>query len=373
MLNTIETNILHFKISKPLDPIYYESKIKYDEFQDKYPFIFLNEERFFEYIVYCVESKEFEMKIKEDSLNLEFTFESGIGKFIEKIKFNINLEKHTGDVKENLSEVASYVKNLENQYESFKNSIEVKFADLEEKLSINIKKFMDEVIIKNKAHEDEIKNNFKNFVENEKTKLDIKRLDIVNEIKLHSVKLNSVNYSNSSLFGFQQVTKIYPKFIDPGNQKVSLSNENRTIEKLINTSWTGVRCEEIPSIPGIYQFSIQIDKTDNNCYIMLGFCLNTHNGAAGYYNGNCLGNFYLTNGYVYSPSISAVPANNFRGVNGIIVSATIDTNLKIIYFSMNGFLITVPRTFRLNDGDISKICPCVDIYTLGDKVSLITI
>ena len=169
------------------------------------------------------------------------------------------------------------------------------------------------------------------------------------------------------------MTKIYPIFVNPNSNKISLSNDNRTIEKLVNTGWIGVRCEEMSSIPGIYQFSIRIDKTDVNSHIMFGFCLNTHNGASGYYNGNCLANFYLTNGYVYSPSIAAISGNNFKGLTGMIVSATIDTATKVIYFSINGFPLAAPRSIRLNDGDISKICPCVDINTLGEKVSIVKI
>ena len=84
ILNRVESNIIHFKISKPLDPNYWESKLKYIEFQEKYPFIFLSEERFFEYIVYCFESKEFEMKFEAEKLKLLFTFETGRGSYKKK-------------------------------------------------------------------------------------------------------------------------------------------------------------------------------------------------------------------------------------------------------------------------------------------------
>jgi len=369
-LERVELNILHFKISRPLDPNYWQSKLKYPDFQDKYPFIFLSEERFFEYIVYCIESKEFEMKVESGKLKLQFTFETGRGRFVEKINFEIIFDQLTGDVKENLSDMASYVKKIENQYDSFKNSIEVKFADLEEKMNLNIKNFMDQMIEKNKKHQEEITIDIKNFIINEQRKLDIKRLDISNEFSLNS---NQVRYFNNFSFGGQPFTQIYPKFLNPNSDKISVLNDNRTIEKLQNTAWQGVRCEEISSIPGIYQFSIRIDKTDNNCYIMFGYCLNTQNGANGYYNGNCLANFNLNNGQIYCPSIAVIAANNFKGLTGMIISATIDTYMKVIYFHINGFPLAAPRSIRLNDEDISKICPCVDIYTLGDKVSIVKI
>jgi hypothetical protein len=361
---------LYFKVSKPLDPNYWEVNIDYEKFKEEHPFIFFSEKKFFEYIVYCLETKEFEMRFDKELINLDFTFESGRGKFLEKILFSIVLQNKKGDVSENLSDMASYVKKLENQYESFKNSIEVKFADLEEKLNLNMKNFFDKLIDRSKQNEDELKKEFKDFVDNEQRKLDIKRIEFSNEIKL--INLESLRCNNIISFNsYSNNTQLFPKFINSNQNNLVLSNDSRTIEKTVNTAWIGVRCEELSSIPGIYQFSIRIDKTDNSCNIMIGYCLNTHNGASGFYNGNCLAMLYLTNGYVYCPSVAVTPASGFRAVTGLVVSATIDTSMKTIFFTINGFPVAAPKCYRINDEDISKICPCVDICTSSDKVSIV--
>ena len=365
-----EENGFHIKISKPLNPNYWETYIKYEEFQKKFPFVFLSSERFFEYVIYCIESNEFEMKFETDLLKLEFTFETGRGRFMEKIIFNIDLLNKVGDIKENLNDMAMFVKKLDNQYESFKNSIEVKFADMEEKLTNNMKNFMEKLIEKNQSNEEEVRKEIKSFIEKEQNKLALKRIDLSNDLNLLNMNTNRLQV-NPSPFYNQGINQLYPKFINQNLQNVIVSNDNRTIEKTENTSWIGVRGEEIPAVPGIYQFSIRVDKTNDSCYIMFGFCLNTHNGAAVFWNGNCLAMFYLYNGVIYCPSLGNSAATNFRGIPGIVVSATIDTTLKLVYFSINGINLSTPKCFKLNDEDITKICPCVDIHTAGDKVSIV--
>ena len=104
---------------------------------------------------------------------------------------------------------------------------------------------------------------------------------------------------------------------------------------------------------------------------MIGFCLNTHNGASGYYNGNCLAMLYLQSGYIYCPSVAVTPANGFRAITGLVISSTIDTSMKTITFTINGFPLGFPKCYRINDEDISKICPCVDLHTQTDKITLV--
>jgi hypothetical protein len=233
-----EENGLHFKISKPLNPNYWESYIEYAEFQKKFPFVFLSSCRFFEYIIYCIESKEFEMKLETNLLRLEFTFETGRGRFMEKILFNIDLFDKVGDIKENLNDMAMFVKKLDNQYESFKNSIEVKFADLEEKLTNNMKNFMEKLIEKNQNNEEELRKEIKKFVEKEQNKLDVKRIDLSNDLNLMNLNTNRLQVIQSPFYN-QGINQLYPKFINPNLQNVTVSNDNRTIEKTQNTSWIG--------------------------------------------------------------------------------------------------------------------------------------
>jgi len=104
---------------------------------------------------------------------------------------------------------------------------------------------------------------------------------------------------------------------------------------------------------------------------MLGYCLNSHNGANGFYNSNCLVMLNLNNGNIYCPSNGNISLS-FRANEGMILIALINTRLKFVLFLMNGYQLLQPRTFKFNNNnDIAQICPCVDLNTNKDSISII--
>ena len=104
---------------------------------------------------------------------------------------------------------------------------------------------------------------------------------------------------------------------------------------------------------------------------MIGFCLNTHNGTNGYYNGNCLAMLDLHSGYTYCPSLGQSKGTAFYGTQGMIITSVIDVSNKLISFYFNGNQLIHSTKFIITDTDFRKICPCIDLCIAGDKVSIV--
>jgi hypothetical protein len=306
-------NVLHFKVSKPLDLNYWENTVEYQELQKKNTSLFMHETDFIEIIYYGMMLSEFDFTFEEENLSLIFSIEMALGKYKNKLLIPILLTNKKGEISDNLSNIATHVKKMDNSYEKLKNSVEVKLNDLEHNISEKIK----------------------TVFHNE---------------------------------GLKTATKIFPKFVNLNNGNYTITNDNKTIEK-IGSGWYGVRADELPVQLGIYVCSIKVDKTDDNSHIMFGVCLKIHSNSSGYYNGQCLAMLYLHNGYIYVPSIANSAANGFRAISGAVITMKIDTIMKYVTFKVNGENIAPPRFFNCRDEDLSKICPCVDLHTAGDKVS----
>lgn len=308
-------NVLHFKVSKPLDLNYWESSVEYSELQKQNSSLFMPESHFIEIIYNGMMLSEFEITFEEESLSLEFSIEMALGNYKNKVLIPIILLNKKGEISENLSNIATHVKTMDSSYAKLKNNIEVKLNDLE----LNI-----------------------------------------------SEKIKTVFHNE----GILSANKISPKFVIINTNHYTASNENKTIEKTGGGgSWLGVRADELPLQLGIYECSIKVDKTDANSFIMFGVCLNTHSNSSGYYNGQCLAMVYLHNGQIYLPSLGNSSSNGFRAISGAVIAMKIDTIMKCLVFKVNGDNIAPPRFFTCRDEDVSKICPCVDLYTAGDKVS----
>ncbi len=65
------------------------------------------------------------MEFEDEKLKFGFTFEINKGRFIEKMLFEIILDGQTGDVKENLSDMAAHAKKIENRYESIRTRLKL--------------------------------------------------------------------------------------------------------------------------------------------------------------------------------------------------------------------------------------------------------
>jgi len=99
----------------------------------------------------------------------------------------------------------------------------------------------------------------------------------------------------------QEQSEEYVAFNDfsfyTNNNNGNFSNKNKTLEKISGgNNWFGFRCDPPAKISDKMVFSIKIDNTDSNCYIMIGWCLKNANHSSGYYNTNASFGLYLHNG-----------------------------------------------------------------------------
>ncbi len=129
---TLEKSIFSLTVTKPLDSTYWEGNIDYKEYQQKY-LIAMKKESFFLFLKKVIQLKKFEMKINDKSLILKYFLESGLEDFMEKSDpLFIVLDKQMKDIPENVSIIATHLQKLENNYEQFKNKVEVEIKDCEE-------------------------------------------------------------------------------------------------------------------------------------------------------------------------------------------------------------------------------------------------
>lgn len=166
---------------------------------------------------------------------------------------------------------------------------------------------------------------------------------------------------------------------------LSLSNSNTTIEKIKGNNWTGILCTPVenPSSPSMFKqtFSIKIDKTQDAC-IMFGFCVKSAECEAAAFNEGVYWNtrfsfmLDLSSSYTYFRSSRSkyITTTNLKQVaintQGVF-SASIDLNKKTIKFYLDGKLLAPEIEIDLTPEEAEMMCPCVDIYDEGDRVSLV--
>ena len=163
---------------------------------------------------------------------------------------------------------------------------------------------------------------------------------------------------------------------------LNLSNSNRTVEKINGSNWTGIRCTTIenPLSSDKQTFSIKIEKSQD-ASIMFGFCVKSAECEAAafregvYWNTRFSFVLDLNSGYFYSRSSRSkhITTTNLKqiAINAQVFSASIDTNKKTIKFYLDGKLLGSEIEIDLTPEETHIMCPCVDIYDEGDRVSLV--
>lgn len=334
-------NNIFIKIEQKMSVRYYTAEISHKDYEKFFVFYDgFDEDFFIDFLVESINNKEFKMENNEkENKILNFWIELGKGKFSKKQNFFIELESKLRDIPNRVEMIFEKVEEIN---DSFKSN-EAKIRDLNSKF--------EGLNLSNENSSNLIQEKFREFEEFQKLileKFDLFRKEIA---KMDRIQLPL------ELSVFE-------------NNFIRASNENKTFEFISNTAWKGIRGNPIPNKTGCYKFSIKIDNCSANCYINIGFCLSSHSGANGFYNGNCLGMIYLSNGTIYCPSLGNVQLN-FRGTKGMIITATIDTEINLITFYANGSQLVHPRSFTISENDKIKICPCIDLGMYKDKVSLI--
>ena len=188
--------------------------------------------------------------------------------------------------------------------------------------------------------------------------------------------LKEEKIQNNSIFELSKFT-----FAPSNNGALSLSNSNTTVEKISGDGYFdgGIQCDISSMIRASDKllFSLRIEKT-KYAFIVYGFCIKNHDFIAdeSYHSSKYSFMLQLDSGNLYSRSnsikgyiqeqllIGPAQANQ-------IFSASFDYKLKTISFYLNGALLGYPFQTYLNKEDAELMCPCVDLYHEGDRVSLV--
>lgn len=210
----------------------------------------------------------------------------------------------------------------------------------------------------------------------EKIKLNFEGKLLILEEKLLKIKEEEAKIQKSnSFFEYSKYT-----FIPPNNGALSLSNSDTTVEKISrNGYYDGIQCEIGSMIRSSAKllFSIKIEKT-YIADIVYGFCIKNHDSIPdqGYHCSKYSFMLHLVTGSFFYRSSSIkdfIQKELLIGPAQVnqIFSASFDFKLKTISFYLNGILLGCPLQTYLNKEDAELMCPCVDLYHEGDKVSLV--
>lgn len=151
------------------------------------------------------------------------------------------------------------------------------------------------------------------------------------------------------------------------------SNNNKSLQKKMGGyGWRGFRSQTPELNNNELYFSIKLDIIDQSSNIMLGWCLQNANHLNGYYNTKSSFCIFLYNGKFYNRNDSSeFVQKGIKGKEGDIYSTKINIISKQISFYLKGSLIGEPKQIDLKENEINLLCPFVDLYSQGDKISII--
>jgi hypothetical protein len=160
-------------------------------------------------------------------------------------------------------------------------------------------------------------------------------------------------------------------FINTNSKLLKFTDMCKTIEVLGGLSYKGVLIDEVIPNKGKFSYSVKIvnSKTFN---ILLGFGLKTEEGEEGYFYENCF-MFALDNGNLFNKGVKKF--NETPKVrNGSVLTVEIDMNNWTTSLYNEGQIVGQPQKFEYDKKDIfmNDLCPCVDLYSKGDIITLLT-
>ena len=161
---------------------------------------------------------------------------------------------------------------------------------------------------------------------------------------------------------------------------LKLSNFNMTVERKKVNGWigSGIRCNDTSAAPFLDKqtFSIKIHKITKSASILFGFCAKSADKDAmkGYCGTDSSFMLHLSTGCFYSRSfcqkflLGDLKKHVFKNQ---IFSACLDVKMGTITFFLNGKRLESAIEIKLKPEEMGQMCPCVDLASKGDKVSLV--
>ena len=303
----------------------------------------------------------------------------------EIIEFINGISKKTEEVKEFRQQIEKsqgvFEDNIEKSLEIFKENMEIHlnyFSGLEKKMDQKTR-FLKKKI--RRIQKDFNKSKEENLKKNEKIR---KEYEEKNSILEKNLKKEDERHKKSDEMLqniFTEVSK-YTFAIETINDgALSLSNSNTTVEKIKETGWvgSGIRCADNALMKYFDQkiFSIKIEKTRTQPpNILFGFCIKTGDNTASIGNYATKSSFmlYLQDGTFFSRwSPSEYIQNDLlqQEFNNQTLTSSLNIVKKTIKFYLNGKLLAPEKEIDLKPEEAELMCPCLDIYHKGDKVSLV--
>jgi len=134
-------------------------------------------------------------------------------------------------------------------------------VDLDQKLKEKIKLILDELFQENKIFLEKLEKDLMEFNIKERSELEYDKFDLYKDIYyLDSLKVKDKN--KNIIEGIE----LYPKLFDVVDTTNITNNSNRNFIKNVN-GWRGIKGNPISADPGVYKYSIRIDKCTNDCNI----------------------------------------------------------------------------------------------------------
>ena len=97
------------------------------------------------------------------------------------------------------------------------------------------------------------------------------------------------------------------------------------------------------------------------------------NHSSGYYVTNAGFSWHLKSGNFYNRGSGSAFVDGYNNLKNKIYTVIIDVKMKTFLVLLNGYLFGNPQGIELQDEEIALLCPFIDIYDQGDKVSIVDI
>lgn len=331
---------LNLSKKNSIEPYYWEAIISLNSLQKEHQCLnmYQGDKDFYDFLVQCFQANT--VILSESSNNImKLTFTISLNLVRKEISLNLN--KKTLDITERVSHIANHVVNFDQRFEEFKSEIQ--------------------------AEIDRINQELRDYMKKTEEKLR-KMRSLIEELQREKSK-------NAMLTVL--ITQIaWRDYYFEGNHKnFSLFNDQKTLKRTSSSGWYGWYCSmrnpHARASPK-WSFSIKIDETDQNSYIMLGLCLKNSVPTNGYFTTNPSFCMHLFDGVFWNGGKSKEHVNkNVRAVKGEIYSFVFYTQEKKIQFFLNGKSLSAPKLIEFKNEDLTFLCPFVDINNKGTTVSIV--
>jgi len=282
-------------------------------------------------------------------------------------------KRKINELENKFNESQTMIKDLNQKIQDFEQKTEKKLQDFEGKNKNKWKSFEEK-------HQNEMKNfniAMRNHEEEKKISLDerfrIFEENLINKLKNEEEERQKVDnlVKKILIYGLDEY-----RFCSDGisNKCFLISNSNTTVEKISHhKNWDEIRCNERVCLKSLDKriFSIKIENLTNFPHILIGFCMKTAE------NSNQFSSFMLSLCYGQFCSRSTCSDylnlnNNFQPASvNQIYTTILDVKQKSMTFLLNGKVLGYPRNIDVKPEEIDLLCPCVDIWNHGDKMSLV--